>query len=299
MQVIMYQANAFTDKLFEGSPIGIVPDAKNLTKEDMSRIVKITNLNKIAFIISKGEDCFNIRFFNSEEEVVFCDCATVASFYALAQRGYIKGVENGCVRAYQCTEVGKKPIDIYFKDWEVDRVELCEQKPVVISDNVDLDELSLILNIDKEQIGISNFNIKPEVTFKGLKDMIVPIKNSEVLDNLIIDVDKIKSSELLKDVDRVYVFSIDEKEVINYICIEFKQKESCVNEDDTSGLMYYIKKNKLLEKSHFIYKNKSLKQKYNYMHCEIIENKDGYPIKIGGRASIYLEGVVTFGDQIR
>lgn len=295
MQVIMYQANAFTDKLFEGRPIGIVPDAKNLSEENMKRIVKITNLDKIAFITAGEDDCYNLRFFNSEEEITFCDCATVAAFYALAERGYIKGIENGCVRAYECTEIGKKPIDIYFKDWKVDRVELCEQEPVIVCDSLNIDDLSLALKIDKSQIGILGVDLKPVVIQKSIKSLVVPVKSSEVLDHMVIDIESLKSNQTMKDIDKMYIFSIDKNEVINYISFEFKMKESCANEDSTSDLMYYIKKNKLIDKSHFIYKNKSLKNKYNYMHCEIIENKDGFPIKIGGRASIYLEGVVTFG----
>lgn len=295
MQVIMYQANAFTDKLFEGSPIGIVPDAKNLREEDMKRIVKITNLDKIAFAVSTEEYCYDLRFFNSEEEIVFCDCATVATFYALADKGYLKGVEEGCVRAYQSTEIGKKPVDIYFKDWKVDRVELCEQKPVLISSNLNLDELSTALNIDKSDICIPNSDTKPEVMRKDLKDMIIPVRSCEVLDQVVIDIENLRLRPIMEDIDKIYLFSIDQNEIINYICFEFRIKESCANEETTSSLMYYIKKNKLLNKDHFIYKNKSPRSKYNYMRCEIIENEDGFPIKIGGRASIYLEGVVTFG----
>lgn len=295
MQVIMYQANAFTDKLFEGSPIGIVPDARDLTEENMKRIVQITNLEKIAFITAGENDCYNLRFFNSQEEMVFCDCATVASFYALAERGYIKGVENGNIRVYECTEIGKKPIDIYFKDWEVDRVELCEQKPVVICNDLNLDKLSSLLKIDSSEIGISGFDIKPEITQKSLKDLIIPVKSNEALDKISINIDSMKSNPILKDIDNLYLFSIDQMDIINYVSFRLSTKETCVSEDTTSDLMYYIKKNKLLDKDHFVYKNKSLKNKHNHMHCEIIENKDGFPIKIGGRASIYLEGVVTFG----
>lgn len=295
MQVIMYQANAFTDKLFEGSPIGIVPDAKDLSEENMKRIVKITNLDKIAFAISKEEYCYDLRFFNSEEEIVFCDCATVATFYALADRGYLKGVEEGCVRAYQITKIGKKPIDIYFKDWKVDRVEICEQKPVVISNNLNLSELSTALNIKESDICIVDSDVKPEVMRKDLREMIIPVRSSEVLDRIVVDIDKMKYNPIMKDIDKLFIFCIDQDGVINYVCFEFRVKESCASEQTTSSLMYYIKKNKLVDKNNFIYKNKSHRSKQNYMHCEIIENKDDFPVKIGGRASIYLEGVVTFG----
>ena len=295
MQVIMYQANAFTDKLFEGSPIGIVPDAKDLSEENMKRIVKVTNLDKIAFAISKEEYCYDLRFFNSEEEIVFCDCATVATFYALADRGYLKGVEEGCVRAYQHTAIGNKPIDIYFKDWKVDRVELCEQKHVVISDDLNLAELSTALNIKESDIGILESDIKPEIMRKDLREMIIPIKSTKALDNIVIDIDRMKANPIMKDIDKLFIFAVDQNEVVNYMCFEFQEKESCASEESTSPLVYFIKKNKLLNKDHFIYKNKSRRSKYNYMHCEIKENKDDFPVKISGRASIYLEGVVTFG----
>lgn len=296
MQVIMYQANAFTNELFEGSPIGIVPDARRLTEENMKRIVKLTNLDKIAFITDKVEEnCFNLKFFNSEEEIVFCDSATVASFYALADKGYIKGIEEGVVRVYQCTTGRKMPIDIYFKDWGVDRVELCEQKPISLDQKIDIDGLSRLLNLDREDIGSLNHNVRPEIMIKSIKEMIIPVKTSDALDRVVVDLEKIRASAIMKDIDKLYIFSIDEQEVINYICFESILSESCENEDTNSGLIYYIKKNKLLTKDHFIYKDKSFKSKQSYMHCEILENKDGYPIKIGGKASIYLEGVVTYG----
>lgn len=295
MQVIMYQANAFTDEIFDGSPIGIVPDAKDLTDENMKRIVEITNLDKIAFITSNYDECYNLRFFNSDQEIDFCDCATVASFYALAERGYIKGVENGSVIAYECTSVGKKPIEIFFKDGQVDRVELCEQRPTMIDVKLDLDSLSLALEIDKSDIGVSGFDAKPQLMQRDFKELVIPIKSSEVLDQMVIDMEDLKSNPLMKDIDKLCLFSIDESEVINYICLEFKIKTGCRNEDVTSSLMYYIKKHELLSKEKLTYKSKSLKSKRHHMQCEILENQDDFSIKIGGRASIYLEGVVTFG----
>lgn len=296
MQVIMYQANAFTDKLFEGSPIGIVPDARNLEEEDMKRIVRITNLNKIAFIVDEQEEkgCYNLRFFNSEEEISSCDCAAVASFYALAERGYIKGVENGTVRVYECTGMGKRPIDIYFHDWKVDKVELCEQSPISIEGDIDLNTLSLLLNIDKEDIGLKNLEAKPEIMFKGYRNMVVPVKTSKILESIVVDIEKIKAQDFINDIDKLYVFSIDEDEVINYLSFEFNVKENCRYEDANSAFIYYIKKNKFLNKDHFIYKEKSPRGRHNHMNCELIGSKDNHSVRIGGRASIYLEGVVTY-----
>ena len=295
MQVIMYQANAFTDKLFEGSPIGIVPDAKKLTEEDMKSIVNITNLNKIAFITDREEGCYNIRFFNSEQEMNSCDCATLASFYALAEKGYIEAIEEGAVRTYECTAMGKRAVDIYFKDWEVDRVEVCEQEPTIVTDDIDLNSLASLLNIKKSDIGLINLEVKPQIMFKGSKDMIVPVKTNEILESLVVDIENIKSNPLTQDIDKLYVFSIDSEDVIDYICFEFGVKESCAYEETASGLLYYIKTNKIIEKDHFKYKNKSNKNRHSYMNCNISKNKEEYPIKISGKASIYLEGVVTYG----
>ena len=295
MQIIMYQANAFTDELFEGSPTGIVPDASNLTEEDMKRIVKITNLDKIAFVTKNDDECYTIRFFTPEEEITFCDCGSVASFYALAQRGYIKGVKNGVVRVYQCSKVGKKPIDIYFKDWQVEKVELYEDRPISLGEYSNLEELSSILNISKEDIGIGTMNMKPEILFTGIKDMIIPVRNNDIIDSLTLNMSKLKNSIEMSDLDKIHVFSIDENEIINYKNFEFMRSEDCVNEDTSSGLIYYIKKNKLLNKNNIIYRDKSFTNRHNYIHCEIIEGKEGFPMKIAGRASIYLEGVVTFG----
>lgn len=297
MQIIMYQANAFTDELFDGSPIGIVPDASNLSEEDMKSIVKITNLDKVSFVTKVDDECYSIRFFTPKEEITFCDCGTVASFYALAQRGYIKGVRDGWVRVYQCTEISKKTVDIYFNEWEVDRVELHEDRPKSLGHYENLEELSEILNISIEDIGIGSIDIKPEILFTGIKEIVIPIKSSQVLDNLEFNLEKVKNITQNNIADKFHIFSIDENEVINYRDFEFTPYKSCASEEKTAGLIYYIKKNKLLKKDHAIYRDKSLKNKHThkYIHCEIIEGDESFPMKITGRASIFLEGIVTFG----
>jgi len=84
MDIIIYQVDAFTDKPFGGNPAGVVTDARSLTDENMQKIAMEMNLSETAFVISKGDNNYQVRFFTPKCEVDLCGHATIATFYTLA-----------------------------------------------------------------------------------------------------------------------------------------------------------------------------------------------------------------------
>ncbi|HVZ98281.1 MAG TPA: PhzF family phenazine biosynthesis protein [Chitinophagaceae bacterium] len=83
--MILYQVDAFTDKLFGGNPAAIVPLEKWMDEKLMQQLALENNLSETAFICSAkntGYD-FEIRWFTPELEINLCGHATLASAFII------------------------------------------------------------------------------------------------------------------------------------------------------------------------------------------------------------------------
>lgn len=89
MKIIpIYQADAFTDKLFGGNPAAVCPLQQWLPAPLMQKIVAENNLAETAFFISQGDD-FELRWFTPELEIDLCGHATLATAHIIfTQLGY-------------------------------------------------------------------------------------------------------------------------------------------------------------------------------------------------------------------
>jgi PhzF family phenazine biosynthesis protein len=82
MKIPIYQADAFTDKLFGGNPAAVCPLQDWLSDEVMQKIALENNLSETAFLVKENND-YHIRWFTPGTEVKLCGHATLASAHIL------------------------------------------------------------------------------------------------------------------------------------------------------------------------------------------------------------------------
>ncbi len=82
MTIPIYQADAFTDKLFGGNPAAICPLEEWLPDETMQKIAVENNLAETAFFV-KNDGGYKLRWFTPEYEIDLCGHATLASAHIL------------------------------------------------------------------------------------------------------------------------------------------------------------------------------------------------------------------------
>src|SRR6201996_1340403 len=88
MTIPIYQADAFTNRLFGGNPAAICPLTEWLPDETMQKIAAENNLAETAFFV-KSENGFKLRWFTPEYEIDLCGHATLASAHILfTELGY-------------------------------------------------------------------------------------------------------------------------------------------------------------------------------------------------------------------
>jgi PhzF family phenazine biosynthesis protein len=82
MTIPIYQADAFTDKLFGGNPAAICPLDEWLPDTLMQTIAVENNLAETAFFV-KNDTGYKLRWFTPEYEIDLCGHATLASAHIL------------------------------------------------------------------------------------------------------------------------------------------------------------------------------------------------------------------------
>lgn len=78
MTIPIYQADAFTQKVFGGNPAAVCPLDEWLPDNVMQQIAMENNLAETAFIVKESEG-YHIRWFTPTVEVALCGHATLAS----------------------------------------------------------------------------------------------------------------------------------------------------------------------------------------------------------------------------
>jgi len=119
----VYQVDAFTTRLFQGNPAGVVPDASGLGTEDMLAIARELNLSETAFVFPpEGQDHdVRVRFFTPNAEVPICGHATIATHFVRAQEGTAFGTTR------QLTGVGILDVEVEDDENGLTRVWMHQQ----------------------------------------------------------------------------------------------------------------------------------------------------------------------------
>ncbi len=92
MKITIYQADAFTDKLFGGNSAAICPLDDWLSDDLMQKIAVENNLAETAFFV-KTDNGYKLRWFTPEYEIDLCGHATLATAHILfTELGYSQDV---------------------------------------------------------------------------------------------------------------------------------------------------------------------------------------------------------------
>ena len=160
MKLKIYQADAFTDKLFSGNSAAVCPLDKWLPVPTMQGIASESNQSATAFYVkdSKG---YHIRWFSPAAELHLCGQATLAASHILY------------------TEEGYKSNEIHFNSQSGDLI--VKKDGDYITLNFPIDEIERVKTPAELSIAL---NIKPVECFKGKMDYMLVYKNEKEILNL-------------------------------------------------------------------------------------------------------------------
>lgn len=296
MEIKAYKVNAFTDKLPGGNPAGVVLDSGKLSGKEMQSIAREINLSETAFVEKLEEDYFKVRFFTPLCEVDLCGHATIASFYLLGKKNYIKADKNNKKIVYQETKAGKLEVELTFKEGKIEKILMEQSTPKKYGQIKNLENLAHIMGIEIEDIGIGEKTVYPEIISTGLKDIILPIKKKESLEKLNVNMEKLAqySRELkLGGVHAFYLPNSTNKQVYtrNFAPALGIDEESATGTSN-GALVFFLKDNGLIKGNNIIAYQGELMGLPSEIHCSIKEENNEYTVKVGGKAVIVSSRII-------
>lgn len=171
MKVKTYILNSFGKSVDGGNPAGVVLEADNLSEKEMKKIASIIGLSETAFVMKSKMADFKVRFFTPVEEVDICGHATIAAFSLLANKGIIKSGEYT-----QETKAGILKVNVN-EDLSI----MMNQNKPIYGEVLNRELIAKTLNISTESF---MENLPIQIVSTGLKDIIIPVKSIEILNNI-------------------------------------------------------------------------------------------------------------------
>ena len=298
MQVNIYQVDVFSTKLFGGNPAGVVPDARELSQEDMQNIAREMNLSETAFIMPIDKNNYKVRFFTPLKEVDICGHATIGTFYTLAYKGYLPSIYNGVKKVYQETKVGKLSVEIFFSNGKIEKILMEQGPPKELGAVKDIESLLDCFNIDKKDIGIEGKFVEPKMVSTGLPEILLPINNKDILDNLKVDFNKLTDISKTLNVIGVHAFYLPKVNSDKVFTRNFAPIVG-INEESATGtangsLAYFLKEKGYINKNEIISIQGETLKRPSKIYCVLDQINGSYIVKVGGQARIVLEGIMCF-----
>lgn len=209
--MIVYKVNSFTHKKRGGNPAGVVILEKDLSREKKQLIAKHMGFSETAFAIaseSSNAD-YEVSFFTPVDEVPLCGHATIAVFHVLHSLKMLSSMH-----LVQSTLAGNLKIEVQ----EVSGMIFMEQKTPkgeALSQDA-LSSLTEVFSLDLENFKTEydalshSIPLYPAIWDTGIRDILLPIKNREMLNSLNVNMNLLSSVSRLENVVGVHAFTCEE-----------------------------------------------------------------------------------------
>jgi trans-2,3-dihydro-3-hydroxyanthranilate isomerase len=172
-----YTADVFTDTLFGGNQLGILPDARGLTTEQMHAIAREFNYSESTFVFPPDDPKHTrrVRIFTPGGELPFAGHPTVGTAHVLAAIGEIPltGPETRIVLE---EGVGPVPVVIRARDGKPDFAQLSvAMLPVTSEPPVSREALASTLSLEPSDLLDGDYS--PQTVSCGLPFLLVPLRD--------------------------------------------------------------------------------------------------------------------------
>ncbi|MFC2164808.1 PhzF family phenazine biosynthesis protein [Acidobacteriota bacterium] len=284
MKIKVYTLNSFTKTRNGGNPAGVVLDAGYLKEDHMKKAANKVGFSETAFVQKSDKKHFKVRFFTPCEEVDLCGHATIAAFFLLKDKGFIK---SGKYKLE--TKAGILDIDVGDN-----RTVFMTQVLSEFFETIARNEITGCLNISEDQFIL---DLPIQIVSTGLRDILVPVKNLKVL--LSLEPDYKKISEVSKKYEAVgfHVFSLETKFRSTAHCRNFAPLYGIPEESATGtssgALSCYLFKYGQVRKdqaSHLVFEQGYSMNKPSEILAHLrIEDDEILEVQVGGTAIIKKE----------
>lgn len=280
----IFVCDAFSSEIFKGNQAGVVilDEKEDYPSETfMKNVATELKHSETAFVKKIDNKKFKIRYFTPTEEVELCGHATISVFSTLRQ---LKIIAIGKYIAK--TLIGDLEIIV---DENFVWMDMASPKIEYIFNSDEIREIYSSFNLDISQ---APKNLIPKIVNTGLSDIIIPIENKEILDNFIMNKEKVIELSKKYKVVGAHLFTLDKDKKVTSFCRNIAPlvgiDEECATGTSNGALTHYLKDYNII----------SIKDINTFIQGESMGRastilsrykEDGETIQIGGNAIISFE----------
>ena len=188
--------NAFVDSGRGGNPAGVVLNSDKLSDKNKLEIAKKVGLSETAFVSNSKISDFKLDFFTPTRQIAHCGHATIATFSYLRQIGAVKN-DNTSKETIEGERKIKMVGDLAFMEQLAPRYTDMGHREQLVLKSLGLQKTDLIPTAPIQMVNTGN------------SFLLVPVKNKEILKNLVPDLSLIEKLSEEFDLIGYYVFSTD------------------------------------------------------------------------------------------
>ena len=287
-----YLVSAFSDRAFMGNSTGVVIDDGRLTDLEMKNIAEDINQSVVVFVKELDRDRYLTRFFTPEGEINLCGHATIATFYALAENEYIKSQDNGIKHIIQHTKIGKIPVELEYRNFKIQNVHM--NLNIKLREKYKATEGVLrALNLDSNAIGLTiKENLNMEKISTGTCDILVPVKNEEVLSSIVLNREEAIKISKEENIISIHAFTTEDGKEVKQRTFSpiIGADEEFGSGTSTAATMHYLKANKIGQSDSIV----AIQGDYIGRISKVLTSigKSDDKIRVGGRAYVFMNGVI-------
>jgi len=264
----IFICDAFSSEIFKGNQAGVV-------------ILQEKEHSETAFVKKIDNKKFKIRYFTPIEEVELCGHATISVFSVLRE---LKLISSGKYIAE--TLAGSLEIAV---DKDFIWMDMASPKIEYIFNLDEIKEIYSAFNLDITQ---APKNLIPKIVNTGLSDIIIPIENKNILDNFVMNKEKVIELSKKYKVVGAHLFTLDKTQEVTAFCRNIAPlvgiDEECATGTSNGSLTHYLKDYNIISSKGI---NTFIQGESMGRASTILSRykEDGMTIQIGGNAVISFE----------
>ena len=279
MKVKVYTINSFAKSIEGGNPAGVVLNADALSEDDMRKIAGIIGFSETAFVMNSDLADFKVRFFTPNEEVDLCGHATIATFSTLLSNGYIKPGKYS-----QETKAGVLKVEV-MEDFTV----MMNQNTPCYDQIIGKQEIAASLNM---KVADMMEDLPIQVVSTGIRDIIIPIKNIEIVNAINPNLEQISEISRKYNVVGYHMFTLETLNSSNAYCRNFAPLYGIPEESATGtsngALACYLLEYGIIKPehaSHIVIEQGYSMGKPSEIIAELVtQDEEVTEVKVGGKA---------------
>lgn len=281
----VYFVNVYSDEALQGLNVATVLMPDNISKDKIKKIAKNLNQASLVFLTKLDSEIYEAYYYCYDEEVNFSSYATIGLFYTLADKGYIQALENGKKEIILHTKYGKVYVELNYINYEIDSVYI-RFSVTQVDAKLNSEELIRAFNIDKSGLaGLSH--IKAYKDNISSPSILIEFENKENLQKIVPNLEIIKEISNRENVNLINLVSITGENEIEQRSFKISNDIYEVYDLKASiySFLFYLSKEGRINFDKEIRVNKDIVFSLSSL-------EDG-TIRIGGKAHVYLSGVLS------